>query len=71
MAIWRGSKITQCDIDGRPITDEFIDGALRNGRWAIMCPACHVIYGFGLGIGRGQRYVRRDDGVFVKAKEKQ
>lgn len=68
MPVWRGSKITHCDIDGKPITDEFIDGATRHGTWGIMCPECHKKYGVGLGIGLGQQYKRRDDGVFTKVR---
>lgn len=66
LAVWRGATPTKCDMNGETIKDEFVDGALRNGVWGILCPYCHKNYGVGLGIGRGQRYKLREDGRFVK-----
>lgn len=55
-----------CRGDGN-ITDEFIDGATKQGPWANMCPKCAAAYGRGLGTGVGQRYKKSpDDGRFYK-----
>jgi cytochrome c553 len=45
----------------------FVDGLTRYGPWANMCVSCHASSGYGLGIGRGQKY-RKDEttGKFVK-----
>jgi len=69
--LWLGSKPTKCQFGGEEITTEFVDGALRKGGvWSILCPDCHKIYGIGVGLGRGQRYVLaedgKNDGKFVK-----
>lgn len=58
---WLGDIPTKCDVSGDPITDTFIDGRTVMGPWAIMHPKTHKIYGVGLGIGSGQRYVRETD----------
>jgi hypothetical protein len=63
---WTGSAPTQCDIDKRPITTEFVDGKTTVGPWANMCPQCFQRYGVGIGTGRGQRYVKQEDGRFMK-----
>lgn len=62
---WRGTWPAECDIcmyfnDGVK-TDlrnvpYFVDGATRQGPWALMCPECHAMHGVGLGTGRGQKY---------------
>jgi len=56
----------KCQLCHEPIVDVFIDGATKTGQWAYMCTACHLIHGYGLGIGRGQRYVRKADQQWVK-----
>lgn len=54
------------------IEAEFDDGSIGYGRvrcsgsWAVMCLACSLKHGWGLGTGRGQAYQRTPDGVFVK-----
>lgn len=63
---WQGSVPLKCDLSGEPITDTFIDGAIRNGSWGLLCPSCHELYGIGLGIGRGQRYGKLSDGRWIK-----
>jgi hypothetical protein len=63
---WMGDNINQKDDFGRPITDEFIDGKTRLGPWAIMSPTTHRIQGMGLGMGRGQRYRKQEDGRWIK-----
>jgi hypothetical protein len=63
---WLGS-ISQQDDYGDVITEEFIDGKTRAGPWAIMTPRNWRRHGIGdLGIGRGQRYVKQDDGMWLK-----
>lgn len=59
---WIGEPPTECDICGKPITDQFVDGATVKGPWACMDLECHSIYGVGLGLGRGQFYEKQLDG---------
>lgn len=66
MSTWKGTYPNRCELNGETIKDEFVDGALRNGVWGILCPECHKNFGVGLGTGRGQRYKKREDGKFVK-----
>lgn len=63
---WIGSAPQQCDIDQTPLVDEFVDGATRTGPWANMCPECFKKFGIGLGVGRGQHYVKQPDGRWKK-----
>jgi len=54
---WHGHVPTECQVSKKPITDEFVDGALKiGGHWAIMHPECHAYAGMGIGVGKGQRY---------------
>jgi hypothetical protein len=68
---WR-SKVPDSDDFGFGITDEFIDGRTDSqgsfrGTWAKFSPYSWRRYGCGiLGTGYGQRYVRQDDGRFMK-----
>ena len=56
--VWMGSEPTVCDLCNGPFRDKtFVDGATRMGPWAMMCNACHTLDGFGLGTGKGQKYV--------------
>lgn len=65
--VWSGSKISKCDLCYDAIENEFIDGHLRlGGPWGIFCPRCFAIGGVGFGTGRGQRYMKQDDGRFLK-----
>jgi hypothetical protein len=50
------SPVDKCDICKRTIKTYFVDGNTKLGGWALMCPACFKKYGFGLGVGRGQKY---------------
>lgn len=34
-----------------------VDGRTKHGPWADMCEECFQLYGVGLGLGKGQRYV--------------
>ena len=56
----------ECDICHTPIVDTFVDGKTVYGPWANMCIPCHIDVGCGLGTGRGQRYVKDNEGKFVK-----
>lgn len=62
---WYGSDIADCQVCKEPITTTFVDGATPMG-WAILCPACHKTHGHGLGTGKGQQYVKLDDGRWLK-----
>lgn len=55
---WLGTPPDKCDLCSRPIGEFFIDGKTNQGPWAIMCEKCHDYYGYGLGVGRGQKYDR-------------
>jgi hypothetical protein len=46
----------KCDICHGSVGRVFIDGGTVMGPWACMCTRCHILYGRGLGIGRGQKY---------------
>jgi hypothetical protein len=49
-----------CDICAHPIKgveEYFVDGKTKmGGVWGLMCPACYVKYGCGIGWGIGQKY---------------
>ncbi len=47
-------KVT-CDLCGVEC-DKWVDGKTIMGPWANMCLPCHKRMGFGLGIGKGQKY---------------
>jgi len=55
---WTGPEPTNCEICDRKLDDAFIDGKTVRGVWAVMCPECHSLFGFGLGAGFGQRYAK-------------
>lgn len=61
---WVGDPPNKCELNPEhPITDQFIDGRILRGGWAIMCPQCHKQYGGGLlGVGYGQRYKKHPKG---------
>lgn len=56
----------KCDVCRKPITSVFYDAHHPMGAWANMCAACFRESGASLGIGRGQRYRKCDDGNFYK-----
>jgi len=62
---WRDKAPVACELCHGPIGDEFIDGKLRTGPWALLCPDCSRKWGVGLGIGRGQRYTLQADGQWL------
>lgn len=51
-----------CDICKGPFEDYLFDAATRQGPWATMCSQCYVVYGRGLGTGRGQKFERTPEG---------
>jgi hypothetical protein len=63
---WIGSTIGPKDDYGAAITDEFIDGKTKHGPWAILAPITYRRHGVGLGLGRGQRYKKQEDGKWLK-----
>jgi hypothetical protein len=63
---WYGSDPSVCQWCGKPTNGVFVDGSTRKG-WAILCVPCHETNGFGLGLGRGQRYLLMpDSGRYLK-----
>jgi len=55
---WLGTWPAKCDMCGEDLKQfkTFVDGATIFRFWALMCPACHVVNGTGIGTGKGQRY---------------
>lgn len=58
---WLSEMPTTCDLCGCKLTTTFVDGKTKLGPWGIMCPTCHKSEGFGLGIGKGQKYNAMND----------
>lgn len=57
---WLGDQ-TNCDICEENLNwcankQWFVDGKIKGGPWALMCPRCFEMYGVGLGLGKGQKY---------------
>jgi hypothetical protein len=53
--------ICKCELETTMFDGRTVVGAARHpGPWAYMCPECFSQYGNGLGMGRGQRFTRRD-----------
>jgi len=62
---WTGT-VTNCDICEQPIKIQFIDGSTKSGPWAVMCIDCFKVHGRGLGLGRGQHYIKLSNGRYMK-----
>ena len=60
----------KCQLCEDDYGDEFVDGSIRRGPWAIMCVSCHMINGVGLGLGRGQKFRKTEDGRWKKLPER-
>lgn len=60
------SPVGDKDDFGREIDDTIIDGRTVMGPWALMTPSSHRHYGCGLGLGKGQKYEKQDDGKWLK-----
>lgn len=56
-------KIPACDVCGERdvVTPAVVDGRTVMGPWAYMCEEHFCLYAVGLGVGRGQRLVKRGD----------
>jgi hypothetical protein len=55
------------DDFGSPIENEFIDGVIKEGHWAIMSIDSWRRYSNGqLGTGWGQRYKKQENGKWLK-----
>jgi len=64
--LWTGTPVSECNICDTKIEEVFIDGATWRGAWAIMCPNCYASHGIGLGLGKGQKFVKQDDERWLK-----
>ena len=62
--VW-GGHVPPNDDFGKPITDEFVDGATVTGQFGMMNPESFKKYGTGLGLGKGQRY-KKEGNEWVK-----
>lgn len=54
---WFGTWPAKCDVCSTQLhnMEYFVDGRTDRG-WALMCPTCHGMIGYGLGTGNGQKY---------------
>jgi hypothetical protein len=52
---WRGEAPTKCAICRNSFGKVFYDANTRMG-WGLVCHGCFTDYGYGLGIGLGQKY---------------
>lgn len=61
---WSSKIPLECDLCEAPIGGEFYDSHTTLGIAACLCPECFPVFGTGLGVGQGQRYLRATDGEF-------
>lgn len=62
---WLGSDV--CDICHAKIVTVLYDAKTVYGPWATMCPRCWKDNTYQrLGVGLGQKYVKNEDGDFIK-----
>lgn len=54
-------KLPNCDLPHEEKVEARYDGKTQGGPWAYMCEECFDHYGVGLGTGRGQRLLLRED----------
>ena len=47
-------KAPKCDICG---AEAKYDAKTTTGQWGYLCPNCFMMYGVGLGLGKGQKIV--------------
>ena len=64
--LYWASPVSKCDLCHVDIAQVFIDGKTDKGPWGCMCILCHALHGYGLGMGRGQKYSRQSDGKWLK-----
>jgi hypothetical protein len=50
--------LPNCDFCGEPAK---VDGKTHSGPWANMCGDCFTIHGIGLGLGKGQTLLLKED----------
>lgn len=62
---WLGVTPIVCDFCEEDVKTVFVDGRTNAG-WAHMCLHCHDSRGFGLGVGKGQKYRKQEDGRWLK-----
>jgi len=62
---WAGDP-KECDVCNKPFDKMMYDAATTFGGWGNLCQTCFGRYGTGLGVGRGQRYVKQEDGRWLK-----
>ena len=62
---WMGST-PKCDFCKMDMPNLFVDGKTIHGPWAMMCLSCFDHHGVGLGLGKGQQYIRQEDGSYKK-----
>ena len=55
-----------CDVCYSQVGDVMYDAKTVYGPWANMCENCFNTIGVGLGTGLGQRYVKNNEGTFIK-----
>lgn len=57
-----------CDLCKDPLLKEFSDARIpsHNGIWGAVCTPCADVHQVVYGCGLGQKYVKNDDGQFVK-----
>lgn len=64
---WMGKAPERCDVCSKSIHNTFSDARVPgDGRWGCLCANCCSSLGVSYGLGRGQKYVRQDDGRYMK-----
>lgn len=64
---WEGSAPVCCEWCKGSLDGVFIDGKVRfRACWGKLCAECHEAHGIGLGLGKGQKYVKQPDGKWLK-----
>lgn len=68
MKYWFGEPPKECALTKfvttphLPVNKVFVDGSTKFGPWGKMCLNCHELYGWGFGVGRGEKYEKQPDG---------
>jgi len=55
------AALPNCDFDQDTKVPAAYDGKTKFGPWANMCERHFKVYGLGLGIGRGQKFVLKKE----------
>jgi len=61
---WLGAH--HCDVCRKMNPPELYNCRTNLGVWGMLCKECFNILGVGLGIGKGQRYERQEDGKYLQ-----